>query len=136
MLSLLCPAGPALSKEIFEQWRWAQLGMHAKPCGFLNVNGYFTPLFAMIERMVTEGFMAQSFSGMLVNETDPDTLLARFRFYQPPPGMGSIQSDPSMQSCSRGRSALLRPWSRIKPDHRLTSAQEDLPYGSAYRTNG
>jgi predicted Rossmann-fold nucleotide-binding protein len=98
MLSLLCPAGPALSKEIFEQWRWAQLGMHAKPCGFLNVNGYFTPLIAMIERMVTEGFMAQSFSGMLVNEPDPDTLLARFRSCQPPPGKGSIQNDPSMQS--------------------------------------
>jgi uncharacterized protein (TIGR00730 family) len=85
------PGGAGTLEEIIEQWTWAQLGIHAKPCGFPNVNSYFTPLFAMIERMVTEGFVAQSFSGMLVNETDPDTLLARFRSYQPPPGEWSIQ---------------------------------------------
>lgn len=92
------PGGAGTLEEMFEQWTWAQLGIHAKPCGFLNVNGYFTPLFAMIERMVAEGFMAQSFSDMLVNETDPDRLLARFRSYQPPPRKWSIQSEPSMRS--------------------------------------
>src|SRR6202167_6449552 len=79
------PGGTGTLEEIFEQWTWAQLGIHAKPCGFLNVNGYFDPLFALIERMVAEGFMARSFATMLAIETDPDRLLAPFRAYQPPP---------------------------------------------------
>jgi len=87
------PGGAGTLEEIFEQWTWAQLGIHAKPCGFLNVNGYFDPLFALIERMVAEGFMARSFATMLAIETDPDRLLARFRAYQPPPQKWDLQND-------------------------------------------
>ena len=38
------PGGAGTLEEIFEQWTWAQLGIHRKPCGFLNTNGFFDPL--------------------------------------------------------------------------------------------
>jgi uncharacterized protein (TIGR00730 family) len=91
------PGGAGTLEEIFEQWTWSQLGIHAKPCGFLNVNGYFDPLVAMIERMVAEGFVTPSSAATLAVENEPDQLLARFRAYQPPipkwstPGGSAVQ---------------------------------------------
>ena len=55
---LALPGGAGTLEEIFEQWTWAQLGIHAKPCGLLNVRGYFDPLLRLIEHMTAEGFMA------------------------------------------------------------------------------
>jgi uncharacterized protein (TIGR00730 family) len=92
------PGGAGTLEEIFEQWTWSQLGIHAKPCGFLNVNGYFSPLFAMIEHMVAEGFMAAPLAAMLAIETEPDRLLARFRSYDPPARKWSTQSDPTVRA--------------------------------------
>jgi uncharacterized protein (TIGR00730 family) len=91
------PGGAGTLEEMFEQWTWSQLGIHAKPCGFLNVNDYFTPLMAMIERMVTEGFMERPFAAMLAVETEPDELLARFRAYQPPVRKWAIQRSSAVQ---------------------------------------
>jgi uncharacterized protein (TIGR00730 family) len=78
------PGGAGTLEEIFEQWTWSQLGIHAKPCGFLNVNGYFAPLLAMIDHIVVEGFMAPRLADMLLVESEPEKLLARFREYQAP----------------------------------------------------
>lgn len=88
------PGGAGTMEEIFEQWTWAQLGIHAKPCGFLNVRGYFDPLLAMVEHTVKEGFLAQPFAAMLAVETDPELLLARFRTYKPPQRKWSKQPVP------------------------------------------
>jgi uncharacterized protein (TIGR00730 family) len=79
------PGGAGTLEEIFEQWTWAQLGIHQKPCGFLNTNGYFDPLRKMIERMAAEGFMANHYAAMLVFETDPHAILNAFRHYTPVP---------------------------------------------------
>ncbi|GAA4501346.1 LOG family protein [Gluconacetobacter tumulicola] len=78
------PGGAGTLEEIFEQWTWAQLGIHQKPCGFLNVAGYFDPLFEMIERTVSAGFMKRDYAEMLVCTVDPDTLFERFARYRPP----------------------------------------------------
>ena len=78
------PGGAGTLEEIFEQWTWSQLGIHSKPCGFLNVNGYFSPLIAMIDHMVEEGFVASPFAATLAIERDPEALLARLREYVPP----------------------------------------------------
>ena len=91
------PGGAGTLEEIFEQWTWSQLGIHAKPCGFINVNGYFTPLLAMIEHMVAEGFMAPALASMLVIENEPERLLARFRLYQPPARKWSTETRPGVQ---------------------------------------
>ncbi|MGB9471425.1 MAG: TIGR00730 family Rossman fold protein [Candidatus Acidiferrum sp.] len=88
------PGGVGTLEEIFEQWAWSQLGIHAKPCGFLNVNGYFTPLIAMIDHMVAEGFLSPAFAAMIAVETEPDGLLARFRTYQPPAKRWSTPGSP------------------------------------------
>lgn len=88
------PGGLGTLEEIFEQWTWSQLGIHQKPCGFLNISGYFNPLLAMIEHMVNQGFVAPSFASMLAVETEPDALLKRFRAYQPPGLKSSLQTAP------------------------------------------
>ena len=79
------PGAAGTLEEMFEQWTWAQLGIHEKPCGFLNVNGYFDPLKAMTARMVSEGFMQNSYADMLIFCNDLADLLARFADYRPPP---------------------------------------------------
>jgi uncharacterized protein (TIGR00730 family) len=78
------PGGAGTLDEIFEQWTWGQLGIHAKPCGFLNVKGYFDPLRAMIRTMTAEGFLVQGFADMLSFADSAETLLAAFRSYAPP----------------------------------------------------
>jgi uncharacterized protein (TIGR00730 family) len=88
------PGGVGTLEEIFEQWTWSQLGIHGKPCGFLNIHGYFTPLVAMISHMVAEGFLSPAFAAMIAVEGDPETLLARFRAYQPPPKKWSTPGSP------------------------------------------
>jgi uncharacterized protein (TIGR00730 family) len=78
------PGGPGTLDEMIEQWTWALLGIHAKPCGFLNVKGYFDPVEAMTRRMVAEGFLQRQYADMLVFTDDPAELVERFRAYAPP----------------------------------------------------
>lgn len=78
------PGGPGTMEEIFEQWTWGLLGVHAKPCGFLEVGGYYDPLRAMIGNMVAAGFLSQAHSDMVIFEPDVAGLLARFDAYVAP----------------------------------------------------
>jgi len=78
------PGGPGTLDEIVEQWTWGLLGIHAKPSGFINVNGYFEPLRAMTRRMVDEAFVDVRFADMLVFADTPEAILARFADYAPP----------------------------------------------------
>jgi hypothetical protein len=78
------PGGPGTLDEMIEQWTWGVLGIHAKPCGFLNVKGYYDPLREMIARIVTAGFVDRRFEEMLIFTDDPAELLARFRSYAAP----------------------------------------------------
>ncbi len=81
---LALPGGAGTLEELFEQWTWAQLGIHAKPCGLLNVEGYFDPLLQLTSRMTAEGFMAAEHAAMLVCETEPTVALTHFAAYRPP----------------------------------------------------
>ena len=58
--------------------------MHNKPCGLLNVAGYFDPLLQFLDRAVEEKFVREVHRGMVVVESDPVALLARFEAYKPP----------------------------------------------------
>jgi uncharacterized protein (TIGR00730 family) len=78
------PGGPGTMEEMFEQWTWAILGIHAKPCGFLDVGGYFDPFRAMIDRMGDAGFLRPDHAAMLAFAPDIDGLVARFEAYVPP----------------------------------------------------
>ncbi len=78
------PGGAGTLEEVFEQWTWAQLGVHQKPCGFLNVKGYFDPLREMIGRIVTEGFMKADYAEMLTFSDSCEDILEAFEAYEPP----------------------------------------------------
>jgi uncharacterized protein (TIGR00730 family) len=84
--AFLClPGGPGTFEEIFEQWTWALLGFHAKPCGFVNVAGYYEPLRAAIANMVENGFLKPQYAEMLIYARDTAEALERVRTYVPPP---------------------------------------------------
>jgi uncharacterized protein (TIGR00730 family) len=78
------PGGIGTLEEFFEVWTWAQLGMHDKPCGLLNVAGYFDPLLEFLDRAVAEKFVREVHRRMVIVESDPAALLARFEAYEPP----------------------------------------------------
>lgn len=78
------PGGVGTLEEIFEIWTWAQLGFHAKPCGLLNVAGYYDALTTFLDHTVAEQFVKPAHRATLMVEHTPDTLLERFASYQPP----------------------------------------------------
>jgi uncharacterized protein (TIGR00730 family) len=82
---LALPGGAGTLEEMFEQWTWGQLGIHRKPCAFLNLKGYFDPIRAMLDRMVAEGFLLPQFAAMLTFSSSMPEILAAFRAYVPPP---------------------------------------------------
>ena len=78
------PGGIGTLEEFFETWTWGQLGMHAKPCGLLNVAGYFDPLLEFLDHAVAERFVRDAHRAMVVVESEPAALLSRFERYEPP----------------------------------------------------
>lgn len=82
---LCLPGGPGTFEEVVEQWTWALLGFHAKPCGFVNVNGYYDLWRQTVQQMVDKGFVAKTYGDMLIYADSTEEALARFRDYVPPP---------------------------------------------------
>jgi uncharacterized protein (TIGR00730 family) len=78
------PGGAGTLEEIAEQWTWAQLGVHGKPCGFLDVGGFWRPLLGAVATMRDEGFLAPDHAAMLLVEERIDDLLDAFDAYEPP----------------------------------------------------
>ncbi|HKN89895.1 MAG TPA: TIGR00730 family Rossman fold protein [Acidimicrobiia bacterium] len=71
------PGGLGTLEELFEITTWSQLGLHAKPTGLLDVEGFYGPLVAFLDRLVTEGFVSERHRRLLRVAADPATLLAR-----------------------------------------------------------
>jgi uncharacterized protein (TIGR00730 family) len=78
------PGGTGTLEEFFEILTWAQLGEHEKPCGLLNVAGYYDPLLAVFDHMLHKGFLSQSNRALLLVESEPAKLLQRLDHYRPP----------------------------------------------------
>ncbi len=78
------PGGLGTLEEIFEIWTWAQLGLHAKPLGFLDVNGFYAPLMQFLDRAARERFLRDEHRAIAVVESDPEKLLRRFDTWRPP----------------------------------------------------
>ncbi|MFM1886494.1 MAG: hypothetical protein RL026_1651 [Pseudomonadota bacterium] len=78
------PGGLGTLEELFEVWTWGQLGLHAKPYGLLDVDGYYSTLVGFLDHAQQEGFMRAPHRGMLLHETEPAALLDAMRRYQPP----------------------------------------------------
>lgn len=69
------PGGVGTFEEFFEAVTWTQLGVHRKPCGLLNVAGFYTPLALFIDQAVTEGFIKPVHRAVIVVDDDPARLL-------------------------------------------------------------
>jgi uncharacterized protein (TIGR00730 family) len=78
------PGGFGTLDEFFEAITWAQLGIHRKPCGLLNVKGYFDGLLAFIDHSVVEGFVRREYRDMLCVATSAPQLLDLMATHRPP----------------------------------------------------
>jgi len=72
------PGGIGTMEEFFEVLSWAQLGIHEKPCGLLNVAGYYDPLIQFLDRAVADDFIKPKHRALLIVESEPAKLLDRF----------------------------------------------------------
>jgi len=87
------PGGYGTLEELFEIITWAQLGLHQKPIGLLNVNGFYDDLLKLLENMVRKGFLKMSNYDMLLVDTSIDGLLEKIRTYKPEPVPKWLKTD-------------------------------------------
>jgi len=78
------PGGLGTFEELFEVLTWAQLDFHRKPVGLLQIEGYFDPFIAMVDRAIAEGFLPESHRKLIVIEDDPDRLIEALLAYERP----------------------------------------------------
>jgi len=79
------PGGFGTLDELFEAIAWGQLGIHRKPIGLLDVEGYFDSLVSFVDRAVEDGFVRPAYRGLFVRSDTVDGLLAALARHQPPP---------------------------------------------------
>ena len=70
------PGGAGTLEEIVEQWSWAMLGYHSKPCGFLDVLGYWSPMKELVSHMREQGFLSDRGASMIRFEASLEPLLS------------------------------------------------------------
>ncbi len=87
------PGGYGTLEELFEMITWAQLGLHQKPIGILNTNGFYNELLAMLRKMVAQGFLKQENYEMLLVDETVTGLLEKMKEYKPLPLPKWIQKD-------------------------------------------
>jgi uncharacterized protein (TIGR00730 family) len=84
---LALPGGLGTFEELFEIVTWAQLGMHRKACGLLNVRGFYDGLAAFLDHAVAERFLRPEHRDLLLVETSAGAMLERLLSFEPPPGV-------------------------------------------------
>ncbi len=78
------PGGFGTLDELFECLTWGQIGLHEKPIGLLEVDGYWSALLKQIELMVAEGFVPSELGRALAVSSDPDQLVEALLTHRPP----------------------------------------------------
>lgn len=78
------PGGWGTMEELFEMMTWAQLGLHQKPIGILNTQGFYEPLLALLHTMTEEGFLKEEYREMVVVSEDIFELLEKMENYVAP----------------------------------------------------
>lgn len=82
---LTLPGGIGTFEEFFEILSWDALGIHRKPIGILNIDGYFNPLTALLEHGIAQRFIRREYLDSLVIDADPKSIVRRLLDYVPPP---------------------------------------------------
>jgi len=77
------PGGFGTIEELFEAITWAQLGIQKKPCGILNVCGYYDKLLSFIDHMIDQGFVKSDYKKLILVDNTPAGLLDQFSQYKP-----------------------------------------------------
>ena len=77
------PGGWGTMEELFEMLTWGQLGLHRKPVGLLNVNGYYEALKALTDNMVSEGFLSEFVNSSLLISNSMEELISEMENYTP-----------------------------------------------------
>jgi uncharacterized protein (TIGR00730 family) len=78
------PGGLGTLEELFEVLTWAQLGLHTKPIGLLDLAGFYQPLLTMLQHLVAQGFIAAAHMQLLVHRSEPESLLEALAAHTPP----------------------------------------------------
>lgn len=78
------PGGFGTLEELIEMLTWGQLGFHDKPCGVINVHGYFDQLLAYLDHAEAEGFLRPENRSMLLCADTAAALIRQFESYTPP----------------------------------------------------
>jgi uncharacterized protein (TIGR00730 family) len=91
------PGGLGTLEELFEITTWSQLGLHSKPAGLLDVEGFYAPLVAFLDQLVAEGFVAERHRRLLLVASRPAELLDRLAAF-PEPGTSRGSSSTSSAS--------------------------------------
>lgn len=81
---IVLPGGPGTLDEFFEIFTWAQIGLHNKPCGLLNIDNYYEPLISLFDHMISQQFLHEKYRSMLLINDNPSNLIEKFATYQPP----------------------------------------------------
>jgi uncharacterized protein (TIGR00730 family) len=81
------PGGYGTFDELFETLTWAQIGLHQKPIGLLNIRDYFNPLLKLVDNAWIEGFIYPGHEKLLVVDQDPAGLLSKLKEYTSPAGL-------------------------------------------------
>jgi uncharacterized protein (TIGR00730 family) len=87
------PGGIGTLEELFEIFTWAQLGLHEKPLGLLNVDGFYDGLIAFLKHVVAQGFLKPGQASLLVHDAEPANLLHILRTFRPPAHDKVLDSD-------------------------------------------
>ena len=80
---IMLPGGYGTLDEFFEVVAWTQLGIHAKPCGVLDVAGYFEPLRTLLDGAARAGFIRPVHRDLVLTESEPAPLLDRLAAWSP-----------------------------------------------------
>jgi uncharacterized protein (TIGR00730 family) len=91
------PGGIGTLEELFETLTWSQLGLHEKPLGLLNVDGFFDGLLVFMQHQVSQGFLRPEHAALLLQDTEPGPLLDQLARYAAPATASAAQQSVARQ---------------------------------------
>lgn len=77
------PGGFGTMEELFEMITWAQLALHKKPIGLLNIEGFYDPMIQFVEEMISRGFVKEEYRSLLIVDSNIESLLDKMGKYVP-----------------------------------------------------